>query len=546
MDIGKICTNCLQETVENGVCTSCGKRIEERPPRQMNALPDGYVLHNQYVLGRIIGKGGFGITYLARDIWQGRRVIVKELYPHNDVQRNAAGTVVVPLPGQEAFFAKCRQRFRQEAQVLESFRAEPDIVDVYETITENNTEYYSMEYLSGWDLRTLALQKGRVGWNELSEYVKSILRTLNILHSKNLIHRDISPDNIFLVSNTQAKLIDFGSVRCFTDGQGLTAILKQVYAPVEQYFTDGHQGPWTDIYALSATLYHVMTGTKPPQAPSRVGQNGPDPLVPVSRLCPNLPPHVAGAIMKGMAVRDTNRFQSAREMAAALYPGEDIFNRNTGKTGGGYAGGHVPGGESGTGGLYRGGQNSADGTYTGGVNSGGRGTGAGINNSGGQNSGGGITPGKVNDGRTGVGGQNSGGSGTGALNPVRVSTGTGAKKGFFEGLADFFRMLFGRRKVTRMLRCVGGVYQGAVLEIAEETGATIGRSPACSLSYPQDSKGISRTQLNLRCEKGGNLLVMDESTYGTVLNGGKMVPKNWYRLDSGAVLNFAGETWQAE
>src|SRR5699024_5058405 len=110
----------------------------------------------------------------------------------------------------------------------------------YRLMQENNTVYYSMEFLTGFDLRSYIDQKGRLAWPHLSGYVKSILRTLRILHKRGLIHRDISPDNIFLTTVTEAKLIDFGSVRRYNSENGLTTILKQVYAPIEQYFMNGN------------------------------------------------------------------------------------------------------------------------------------------------------------------------------------------------------------------------------------------------------------------------------------------------------------------
>lgn len=323
MDLQYLCTNCLIGTVRNGTCTYCHKSVHEALKHPANALPARYMLGAQYYLGKVIGNGGFGITYLAWDCIEQRRVIVKELYPRQDVQRDQATGMVLPLKGQEDYFMKLKQRFKEEAQVLYSFRHEPSVMNVYRLMEDNNTVYYSMEYLSGFDLKTYMEQQGKVGWPQLSGYVRKILYTLQVLHGQGLIHRDISPDNIFLTSVTDAKLIDFGSVRNYNSGQGLTTILKQVYAPVEQYFTNGVQGPWTDIYALSVTMYHALSGIRPPRATDRAVRDG---AVLIGRLCPELPDHVARAITKGMEVRAENRFQSVEEMAAMLFPGEKIFS----------------------------------------------------------------------------------------------------------------------------------------------------------------------------------------------------------------------------
>lgn len=429
MDIRIICTNCLQGIMENGRCTSCGKSIREHPPRPKHALPEGYVLNERYLIGSVLGRGGFGITYLARDIGEDRRVVVKELYPYCDVRRKTDGVEVVPVAGQGDYFEKCRQRFRGEALLLAGLSEESDAVRVYEAISCNQTEYYSMEYLSGWDLGAFAEEKGKVSWEELSEYVKCVLRALDSLHEKKLIHRDISPDNIFLTGKTKAKLIDYGAARCFADGRGLTAILKQVYAPIEQYYSDGDQGPWTDIYALSATMYHVMTGKKPAAAPSRTKNPERDPVTPMDEVCPEIPAEVAGAIMKGMAVWKEGRFQNVREMAAALWPGEDIFRQET---------------------------------------------------------------------------------------------------------------------AGRTFQCTAGFYRGQVLKIPVDSEMTVGRSEQCGVSYPQDARGISRTHLSVRCDEEGNLFLRDESTFGTFLSGERMRTKQWYPVEKGATVHFAGETWEAQ
>lgn len=317
MDLQALCTNCLNGTLQSGVCSYCHKSVSEAAKRPPAALPERYRLGDQYYLGRVMGNGGFGITYLAWDWRLQRRVIVKELFPRQDVVREPGTGQVLPLKGQEAYYEKLKQRFREEAQVLYRFRRDPSIVNVYQLIEDNNTVYYSMEYLSGFDLRAYMEQQGKLGWEQLSSYARNLLHTLTILHGQGLIHRDISPDNIFLTSMTEAKLIDFGSARNYNNGQGLTTILKQAYAPVEQYFTNGSQGPWTDVYSFCATMYHALSGVCPPKAPDRAKKDG---AIIIERLCPELPAHVAAAITRGMAVRAEKRFQTAKELAAALFP----------------------------------------------------------------------------------------------------------------------------------------------------------------------------------------------------------------------------------
>ncbi|MCC8082326.1 MAG: FHA domain-containing serine/threonine-protein kinase [Lachnospiraceae bacterium] len=323
MNLQYLCTNCLNGTLQNGICTSCHKHAGDTAPRKPNTLPDRYMLGSRYYLGRVIGKGGFGITYMAWDRERRERVIVKELYPSQDVTRDSHTGRVTPVPGQEACFQKYKQRFKEEAQTLYSFQREPTILNVYGLLEANGTVYYSMEYLSGWDMKTFLQNQGKIGWGQLSCYVRDILRTLRVIHAKNLIHRDITPDNIFLISDRNAKLIDFGSVRCYNDGTGLTALVKAVFAPPEQYYTDGNQGPWTDIYSLCVTMYYALSGICPPKAPDRISKDG---TVPIGQICPGLPGHVVKAIQKGMSIRIEDRYSNVGAFATALFPGEDIFS----------------------------------------------------------------------------------------------------------------------------------------------------------------------------------------------------------------------------
>lgn len=322
MELEKLCTNCMLASIENGVCPRCGMPFENNRMRDMRTLPARYMLHGRYYIGKVLGTGGFGVTYLAYDCRENARVAVKELFPSKDAVREQETCSISILRGQEEYFAHVRQRFMDEARILYRFQSSPDVVDVYQLFEENNTAYYVMEYLEGTDLKHFLLSRGRLEWEKLSVYVSMILKTLNTLHGKNLIHRDISPDNIFLTKDGRAVLIDFGSVRCYSNSGGFTTFLKECFAPLEQYREHGKQGPWTDIYSFSITMYFALSGVMPPKAPERI-QN--DRTAPLSKLCPSVPAHVAQAITKGMAVRQEERFQTVRELAKELFPGEKLL-----------------------------------------------------------------------------------------------------------------------------------------------------------------------------------------------------------------------------
>ena len=279
------------------------------------ALPAGTALRPRYRITGPLGRGGFGITYVASDMKTGSSVAIKELYPQYDVQRMADGRTVSVTCGRSESFAHMRMRFEQEAETLILLQKKEGIVRLYHLFQENGTAYYVMELLKGEDMNRRLKRCGPMSWKEFSPILQTVLNALEQLHSAGMIHRDISPDNIFLTEDTGARLIDFGSVRCYGGDAHYTAIIKQAFAPWEQYLTNGEQGPWTDIYALSVTAYYTLSGVLPPPAPQRRLE---DKAKPLNKLCPEVPTAVCEAIHKGMSVRIEDRFQSVSQMRDAL------------------------------------------------------------------------------------------------------------------------------------------------------------------------------------------------------------------------------------
>ena len=325
------CIHCMQGVVLRGVCTSCGKPETEDAQRPINALPVRYLLgQKQYELGRVLGSGGYGITYLAWDQKGERRVAVKELFPAHAVRRGENGRDVVVTQGQQQYFQHVKQRFCEEAQALYRLKNVPEVIDVYRLFEENGTAYYVMEYLEGMDLKKHLLKNGRMSWGQITNPLCMILRALYALHGRNLIHRDISPDNIFMLNDGRVKLIDFGSARNYSDSKYMTTILKARFAPYEQFEANGKQGPWTDIYSLSVTVYYALSGILPPRATDRyiawrMQSGAPDMVKPIRELCSDIPPNAAQALHKGMAPAASQRYPSIREFAEALFPGKNIL-----------------------------------------------------------------------------------------------------------------------------------------------------------------------------------------------------------------------------
>lgn len=312
--------SCMCGTITGGRCSHCGRPPIPPEKRRADALPLGLKLHGRYWLGNVLGRGGFGITYAAWDTTANQRVAVKELYPSRDVSRGSDSCTVQIVGGQEEYFSQVYHCFEKEARTLMELQ-DDGVVRLYHVFTDNNTIYYVMEYLDGQDLAGVLKQNGPMSWPALTPILKTVLDALNSLHERGMIHRDISPDNIFITREGRARVIDFGSVRTYQGTRSFTSFIKPNFAPYEQYKTHGEQGPWTDVYALSVTAYYALTGQLPPSAPDRRLN---DNAVPVGRLCPQLPPHVAAGIQKGMCVSIEGRCQSARELSDLLFPGEIV------------------------------------------------------------------------------------------------------------------------------------------------------------------------------------------------------------------------------
>lgn len=295
----------------------------------LQALPAKHMLcGKQYCIGSVLGCGGFGITYMAWDQKHNCKVAVKEFFPRHLAARSPGNTAVRIYPGRSAEFSHAKLRFQQEAEALYELRSIPEVINVVRLFEENGTAYYVMELLAGQDLKKYLAANGVLSWEGLQGATAMILRALNAVHRRQMIHRDISPDNIFMLQGGGAKLIDFGNARRYMSSGPLTKIIKTRFAPVEQLQDDGRQGPWTDIYSLCVTLYYALSGVLPPTAADRligIKTGSGDPAKPLGALAPGVPGHVAEAVSKGMKVLEADRCQNVRELAAQLFPGRDIF-----------------------------------------------------------------------------------------------------------------------------------------------------------------------------------------------------------------------------
>ncbi len=279
-------------------------------------LPVNTVLHGRYLIGRVLGEGGFGITYEAEDLKLGCRVAIKEFFVSGQTTRTETLTVM-PNANTKEFFKKGISRFLDEARVLAQFSDEPNIVHVQDYFEENGTGYIIMEFLDGQGLGRLLKKEGPMPFERVMELLEPAMKALDHVHKKGLIHRDISPENLMLLESGTVKVLDFGTARniSLTGEKSLTVMLKHGYAPEEQYRRNGEQGPWTDVYGMSATVYKLLTGQTPPPATDRMVS---DNLVPPSKLGATITPKQEQALLRGLAVNAKERIQSMEELAQCL------------------------------------------------------------------------------------------------------------------------------------------------------------------------------------------------------------------------------------
>ena len=302
-------------------CPACGWRsgLDNSPP----ALALGRILDGRYRIGRVLGHGGFGITYLAWDDNLHLRLAIKEYFPRDSAGRGADGVSLAIYTGPAGEqFAYGLERFLEEARALAHFDQHPGIVTVKNFFRAHGTGYCVMDYVDGITLRHYLDQQpgGRISVADALKLLMPVMDALRAVHKEGLLHRDLAPDNIYLTQDGRIKLLDFGAARFAASehSKSLSIILKPGYAPEEQYRTRGKQGPWTDVYGLAATCYRAITGQVPPESLDRLDN---DDLVPPSRLGIAITPGQERVLLQALAVKAGQRFQSMAEMQQAWRAG---------------------------------------------------------------------------------------------------------------------------------------------------------------------------------------------------------------------------------
>lgn len=273
------------------------------------ALPKGSVLAGQYIIEDVLGQGGFGITYKATDHKTGGNVAVKEFFPDTLAYRE--GTEVIAYPGERTEnYEYGKESFLQEAQTLAQFIGNENIVRIHSYFEENGTAYFVMDFIEGISFDEYIKRKGgKISVLEAEQVLIPIMDALDAVHGKGIVHRDVTPDNIYICNDGTVKLLDFGAARYSLGdkSRSLDVILKHGFAPKEQYTRRGRQGPYTDIYSLAASFYFAITGKRPPDSVDRLDE---DDLIPPSSLGVDITDYQEKALYQALEVQPQNRFQS--------------------------------------------------------------------------------------------------------------------------------------------------------------------------------------------------------------------------------------------
>lgn len=317
----KFCYHCMHpiENEKLQVCPLCRKSLQIEHTYAKFLAP-GTVLQGKYIVGASLGAGGFGNTYIGWNQLLLQRVAIKEFYPEQYSTRIQDGvTVSVASTSDQPRFQSGLQQFLEEARSIAALQNIKGVVKIFNFFEENGTGYIVMEYLEGMDVKTILKKSGEKREYEwCRKVILTVLHTLRDIHKRGVLHRDISPDNIFVTKEGVIKLIDFGAARHASASGQLRSevVLKVGYAPIEQYSREAAQGAYTDLYAVAALFYRMVTGQKPIPANERLGIH--DPLPAPSDMGIPMPEQAEMAMMVCLNVRPEYRLQSADEFMEAL------------------------------------------------------------------------------------------------------------------------------------------------------------------------------------------------------------------------------------
>ena len=331
------CFQCMEETTEYP-CKRCGYDPASHPPLAY-ALQPGTILNGKYVVGTVLGQGGFGITYIGLDLAQGSKVAIKEYFPSAHVSRTQSSQGTLQWYNTESARTareSGKEMFLKEARKMSRVKDIPQAVQVLDLFRQNETAYIVMDFIEGQTLKAYLKQHGPLGWAEAETLFLPVIYAMARIHQEGLIHRDLSPDNLMLQSNGSVRILDLGAAKDLNINSGASSmqVAKSGFSPPEQYTSRGSSGPWTDVYALAATMYYSLTGVLPPAAMDLLSG---ETLRWDHPQLKAVPKNVLTALQKAMVLQPDKRTQAMLEFAHQLTtPGQDRNpngNRNRASSG---------------------------------------------------------------------------------------------------------------------------------------------------------------------------------------------------------------------
>lgn len=318
------CMGCMEiyEAFDD-ICPYCGY-INGTMPEEMYHLEPGTVLDKKYLVGKVLGFGGFGVTYIAWDQILQRKVAIKEYFPRECASRmNGTEEITIFTGDRKKQFRNGLKSFKEEAAKLMKLHDIIGTVNVFAIFEENNTAYLVMEYLDGCTLAQMLKEKKKMPVEEALKMIRPVIRSLQEIHKNNLIHRDITPDNIFITKSGELKVLDFGSARysALAQNKSISVIVKKGYAPPEQYQLYKDQGPWTDVYSLAATIYKMITGKVPEDSITRMVK---DTLEAPSALGITITKSQENALLNALNTKISSRTQTMDAFEKQLFSEEEV------------------------------------------------------------------------------------------------------------------------------------------------------------------------------------------------------------------------------
>lgn len=315
------CFRCMSSLEKkNGVCPSCGYNNAVRS-NHAGELPFSLIADRKYTVGKALGRGGFGITYVGLNNQLGKRVAIKEYFPAEICERAGDGFGLrAASPEVARRFEEGKQKVLREARIIARMEDISNIVRIHDCLSENNTVYIVMEFIEGETLAERVARSGAMAWPEAWRTLEPIGLATNQMHAKGMIHRDISPDNIMIrKDNGESVLLDFGAASAMLlDGKKHANLMKEGYAAPEHYKENSVIDGRSDEYAWCATLYFALTGSRPEGAMQRA--YAPGCTTPPGKLCASLPAEADRLLMKGMSVAPTDRYETLGELVRLMRP----------------------------------------------------------------------------------------------------------------------------------------------------------------------------------------------------------------------------------